>query len=385
MHSDLRLWKTIHLENLRHNVVNIRQYIRPRHILAVVKADAYGHGSVTVAQALAEDGVRYFGVASVAEALALRKAGITGEIIILGSLFSSEIPLLTQYRLTPTVSSYKEALAIQRTSAPCSVHVKVDTGMGRFGLPLAEAVTVIRAIHALPGISITGIFSHFATADVDPVFSDIQLARFEAVLMALRQHCIVIPYVHMANSAGILSGMAPDFNMVRLGLLLYGLRPPGSPELIKVRPVLELCTRLVFIKSLAPGDSVSYGRHFVAQKPMTLAVLPVGYRHGFPRALSNQANVSVRGVLAPVVGAVCMDYTMIDITHIPQSVVGDVAILIGRDGTVCVTVEAWCAHTGLIPYEVLCGLHGDIDTVVIKGGRKHDPLGSHRERDHCPS
>ena len=345
----------ISLPALRHNLQQVVQRIGTAAILAVVKADAYGHGAIPVSRTLLAAGAHQLGVATVEEGLALRGAGVTAPILVMGDI--GDIPTIQRANLTPVLPSRDAVetaarLADPRT-VPLCVHLKVDTGMSRLGLTPDEALSMLKSGWP-PTLQLEGVMSHLASADEpDDKPTEQQLARFRTFLDAIRSAGLKVPTAHIANSAAILRFPASRFDLVRPGLMLYGYST-GSSRAADLRPALTWKTRVIQTKRVAAGQPVSYGGTFVATRPTTLAVLPVGYADGYGRALSNKGHVLLGGRPAPVVGRVCMDLTVVDVTDHPAVRPGDEAILVGRQGSAAITADDLAAWQNTISYEVLC-------------------------------
>jgi len=345
----------IHLPSLRHNLQEVTRRVGTATVLAVVKANAYGHGAVPVAQALLAAGARQLGVATMEEGLALRDAGVTAPILVMGGVY--DIPAMQRSALTPVLPSHDAIATAARlanpSTAPLRVHLKIDTGMSRLGLAPAEALVVL-ASGWPPTLCLEGVMSHLASADEpDAGPTEQQLARFRAFLNAMQTAGLIVPTAHIANSAAILRFSSSHHDLVRPGLMLYGYtsRPTPSADL---RPVLTWKTRVIQIKRVEQGRAVSYDRTFIASRPSILAVLPVGYADGYSRALSNKGHVLIGGRPAPVVGRVCMDLTVVDVTDHPVVRPGDEAALLGRQGSAAITAHDLAAWQDTISYEVLC-------------------------------
>ena len=359
----------IDLGALRHNLAQVRRLAGAREVIAIVKADAYGHGAVPVARALAAEGVTRFGVALVEEGRALREAGIRGEVLVLGGFGEDQADEIVELGLTATIfhPGHADALneAARRAGRAAPVHVKIDTGMGRLGFAVDAAPDAIAAVTRLPGLRLDGVMTHFADADLaDPAYAREQMMRFDRVVEALASRGVSAPIRHAANSAAVMAASSwrsamggPLYEAVRPGLMLYGARPgPAVGAGVDLRPVLSLTTRILLLKRVPPGTPISYGRTFVTRRESLIAVLPIGYADGYPRALSNAGRVLVRGRAAPVVGRVCMDLTMVDVTDVPGAAEGDEAVVIGTQGAAAITVEEVADGAGTIAYEILCGI-----------------------------
>ncbi len=358
-------WLDVDLDAIAHNVRAIKAYVGPNvTLMAVLKADGYGHGAVKVARTALNNGAGWCGVASLNEAVALRSAGIDAPVLILGftPAWHAREALLRDVALTvydlDTARAY--ARAAQELRRTVRVHVEVDTGMSRLGILPDAAPDFVRAIAALPGVQVEGIFTHFSCADSDAAYTQRQLSRFRDVLSSIGDCLPAIRYVHAANSAGALAYPEARFNMVRIGLAMYGLNPfypaPLKPAGLSLRPALTWKTTIAQVKTLPPGTPVSYGGRFRCERETTIAVIPVGYADGFRRAPQTFGEVLVRGRRAPIVGVVCMDQTMIDVSHIPGVRLGDEVVLIGRQADQCITAEDVAARLGTISYEVVSAI-----------------------------
>jgi alanine racemase len=336
-------------------------------MLVTVKADAYGHGLIPVSKKLVSCGVDYLGVASIDEGIALRDAGIRVPILVLGMILPRDVRPLLQYGLTPTVCTLELACALNRQAAAqgkrVKAHIKVDTGMGRLGVLQADALALVRSISRLKRLQIEGIFTHFAFADLDEEFTLYQLRLFATLLASLRNEGIEVPFVHAANSMGLFNFRNSHFNMVRPGLVMYGLRPAASCKLA-LKPVLSLKTRVVYRKRVPAGYGLSYGRTYVTKKETTVVTLPVGYGDGYPRNLSNAAPVLIGGKKFRISGRICMDQILVDVGDAKVRA-GEEVVLIGKQGTNRITAETLAALAGTIPYEIVCGLGSRIPRIYL--------------------
>ncbi len=358
-------WLDVDLDAIAHNARAVKAVVGEAvALMAVLKADGYGHGAVKVARTALNNGASWCGVASLNEAAALRSAGIDAPILILGftpAWHAREALLrdlaLTVYDLDVARAYSRAARELGRVAR---LHVKVDTGMGRLGVLPDAAADFVRAVADLPAVQLEGIFTHFSCADCDPAYTQLQLARFRQVLDALGAPASLARYVHAANSAAALAYPEARFNLVRIGLALYGLNPffpaPLQPTGLALRPALSWKTTIAQVKRLPPGAPVSYGKRFVCERETTIAVIPVGYADGFRRAPGTFGEVLVRGRRAPIVGAVCMDQAMIDVSHIPGARLGDEVVLIGQQGDQRITAEDVAARLGTISYEVISAI-----------------------------
>ncbi len=337
--------------------------------MAVVKANAYGHGAVDVSRALAQAGVTRLAVATVHEGIALREAGINGNILVLGALLDSHVQELFSYRLTPVINEQRllSQLAKEAEAAnkPLSIHIKVDTGMGRLGLPASELMTFLDAFPRWKSLRIEGFMTHLADSDGDDSsHTEQQLKSFCGLLEQVEQRGMTVPFVHVANSAAIIRYPQSHFSMVRPGIMLYGYHTlPDAVPCPQLQPVLSLRTTVMQLRTIKPGETVSYNRTFVAKRPSTIAVLPIGYADGYNRQLSNKGFVLIDGKRAPIVGLICMDMTMVDVTDIPSVRVGDSVTLIGRQGQEAIWADEIAGWTGTIPYETLCAIGSRIPRV----------------------
>jgi alanine racemase len=340
-----------------------------RSIIAVVKAQAYGHGAIPVSQRLQELGAAMLGVGLVEEGRELREAGITAPLLLMDPLFPEQVDAVVENKLTPVVFSeslvHGLSAAARKRNAILDVHVKIDTGMGRIGVSPEEAAGLIERISAAGNLRIQGLMTHFADADLrDKSFAGLQTDRFEQLLRSLADRGVTVPMRHAANSAAVLDFHRALFTAVRPGLMLYGYDPvENGGHASALEPVLSLLTRIAVLRRFEPGTPVSYGRTFVTKRSSLIAVLPVGYADGFSRGLSNRGHALVRGRRAPVVGRVCMDMCMIDVTDIPDVCEGDAVALIGKQGNEAITAEDIAGLTGTIAYEVLCGVSSRVPRI----------------------
>jgi alanine racemase len=328
-------------------------------LLAVVKADAYGHGAVPIARKLEKLGVAYLGVAISDEGVELRKGGVKVPILILGGIYKESVDQVLKYNLTPVV--FKEesleilAKATKRRQKKVRVHLKVDTGMGRLGVPLNLWPTFLKGLKQFPKIEIEGILSHFSMTDEEESFTTHQWREFQEAAALAKEMGISYKFLHIANSGTLIAFPSYLGNLVRPGIMLYGAYPSlNFQDLIQLKPVMTLKTHIHFLKSVAPGTRISYGGTFITKRESLIATLPIGYADGYSRHLSNQGQVLIRGKRAPIVGKVCMDFTMVDVTEIPNVSLGDEVILMGKQGKEQITVEEIAKKINSISYEVLC-------------------------------
>jgi alanine racemase len=370
-----RAWVEIDLAALAHNVRQIRGLLAPQtKIMAIIKADAYGHGAIDIAHTLIAAGVEWLAVATVTEGIELRTAGVNAPILILGAANSDvQVQAIVQWDLQPTICTLDQAILISKTIAqfqprsPMSVQIKLDTGMSRLGANWQEAVTFFGEVAGLPYLAIGGLYSHLATADEpDPTVLEMQLDRFQQATAAIRAAGHQLPMLHLANSAGILVSDRLHYQLVRPGLILYGLCPaPHLQSKIDLQPVLSVKARISQIKDITAGTGVSYGYRFIADRDLRLAVVDIGYADGVPRRLSNRMQVAIRGQLVPQIGSITMDRIMLDISQIPDLQVGEVATILGQDGDVNITADDWANELGTISWEILCGFKGRLPRVGI--------------------
>ena len=367
--SYYRVRAYIHQEALRANLQQIRRTIGPGpKIMAVIKANGYGHGVENLLPVLEEEQVAAYAVAVVEEGIRLRELGVTKPILLLGFTAPSDAPTLVQYDLSATVFTLAMAEHLSQAAAAAGktarVHIALDTGMSRIGFPCtSESVEVIRQIQELPALRIEGMFTHYARADeADKTAARRQLARYNEMYQALTDAGVVIPVRHTSNSAAIMELPEAHFEMVRAGIILYGLTPSEEmdTQAFPLHPVMELKTHVVYIKQIEAGDAVSYGCIFRAETPMRIATVACGYGDGYHRAATGGATVLIHGQRAPIVGRICMDQMMADVTDIPGVKAGDTAVLLGEDGSETVTAEDIARWSGTISYEVLLAATGRV-------------------------
>ena len=331
-------------------------------VLAVVKADAYGHGAVQVSRALAAAGAPIFAVATIEEAAILRHAGIEQPILVMGIVLPGQEELLLQYRLTPYIFDLETAHRLSEiaTRKGCTVgyHLKVDTGMSRIGFDPLDLQQVLTLLKKFTGLEMQGVMSHFALADApDDPFSAEQVLRFRQIFDLVRTAGFTPEFIHQANSAGILTGVTSDCNLARPGIALYGGFPSDAFADVDLHSAMNLRSAIVQLRTVLPGTGVSYGHRFVAERPSKIATLPIGYADGYNRLLSGIGEAFVRGERVPVAGRVCMDWIMLDVTDVADVQVGDEVTLLGCDSVGNVLrAEEWADKIGTINYEVFCGI-----------------------------
>ena len=365
---------TIDLDILTANFRNIREKAGVP-VMAIVKADAYGHGAIQVARQLKNE-CAYFGVSSMLEAMELRKAGIENPILILGQIPVSAFSTAIRENIRPTLSRYEDAVALsetaQRLGQEAPFHMAVDTGMSRLGFQVTEEDADLCAAAAkLPGLVPEGIFSHFATADsADLSAAKAQAALFDRFYEMLQSRGVNIPIRHMNNSAGIMN-FDRHYEMVRAGIVMYGLYPSDEvdPSLLALKPALTWSSRITHIKTLEAGRAISYGGTYVTCAPTRVATIPVGYADGYRRSLSNRFYVLIAGKKAPILGRVCMDQMMVDVTDIPEAEVGGRVVLIGPDGENAICMEAIAEAAGSFNYEFVCGISRRVPRFYRQDGK----------------
>lgn len=355
-------WVEIDLGALAHNVAAVKAMVGPKVTLfAVVKADAYGHGAVAVARTALQNGASCLAVANLAEALTLRDAGISAPILMLGALSPGAVREAIRQDVTITLHDFDHAEAFDRAArelgARLRVHVKVDTGMGRMGVLVSEAVTFFRQLVRLSNLDVEGIYTHFSSADEDAEYTAGQVRAFKEVLAPLRGGGFSFKYIHAANSAGMLASAQNHFNAVRVGIALYGLSPSDQVRVPdSFRPVMRWKTQIAQVKTLPPGHAVGYGNSYVTTGNERIAVLPVGYADGLRRGPQNQGEVLVHGVYAPIIGRVSMEKTIISVDHLPDVRAGDEVVMLGSQGGETITAADIAARWGTISYEVVCSV-----------------------------
>ena len=376
-----RTWAQIDLDALRHNYTLIREKLAPDcRMLCVVKADGYGHGAVPVARELAKNGADYFAVSNIEEAKDLRQGGLSENILILGYTPLEKLDELWAYNIAQTVFSlpYAEALSekAKEKGAPITVHVKLDTGMGRLGFPYYAEESSIEEIQkacTLPGLTCEGIFTHFAASDMaeEDSYTQRQFDLFMNGVERLAGKGVTFQYRHCCNSAAVLRHPDMHLDMVRPGLILYGLSPAEDlPSAERLVPVMSLKTVISQLKWVEEGQAVSYGLTYRAKRPTRLATLPVGYADGYSRSLSNRGTVCIKGQEVPIAGRVCMDQTVADVTDIPGCTEKDIVTLFGTDGSCTIPVERIAELAGTINYEIVCDIGKRVARIFIKDGQE---------------
>jgi alanine racemase len=371
-----RAWLTLRELALVHNIRQIRARLSPQtELMAIVKADAYGHGAIAVSLRALAEGVTCLGVATLPEGIQLRQAGISVPILILGAVYDpKEIDAIALWQLQPTLCSPEQALLFaQSLQRPITVHLNIDTGMGRLGPLWPQGEAFIRFVMDLPNLQIGGIYSHFATADdPNPGFMQLQAQRFDELVQRSRLLGLDGVKFHLANSAGTFADRLFHYDLVRVGLSLYGLYPGPQFYGVALKPVMAVQARITQIKSVPAGMGISYNHRYITRTSSQIAVVGIGYADGVPRRLSNRMEVLVKGQRVPQVGTITMDQIMIDVTTV-QANVGDVVTLIGSDGVEAtgftqpqeITIQEWAEALGTISYEIACGFNQRLPKIVI--------------------
>jgi len=364
----------IDLDAIRRNFTAVREKAGVK-VMAVIKADAYGHGAVQVAKLLQED-CAFFGVSSMLEAMELRRAGLRNPILILGHTPVHAFPTAIMENIRPTIYRWEDALALseaaQALGMTAAFHLAVDTGMSRIGFQVTqEDADLCAGIAGLPCLHAEGIFSHFATADCE----DLNRARqqtelFDRFCAMLRQRGVRIPIRHLDNSAGLMN-FSRHYEMVRSGIVTYGMYPSSevSPDLLKLEPALQWLSRITHVKTLPAGREISYGGTYTTTRETTVATIPVGYADGYRRNLSGKFHVLIRGKKAPILGRICMDQMMVDVTDIPGAAVNDKVVLVGKYGSEEITMEQIAAAADSFNYEFVCGISRRVPRIYVRGGK----------------
>ena len=375
-----RVKAVISLDAVEHNFHEMRKNIaQDTKMIAVVKANAYGHGAVQIAHLIQNyDYIWGFATATAEEALALRKAGVMKPILILGIVFDEYYPELVRNHIRPAVCEYEEArkLSAEAVSQGETVHIHIalDTGMTRIGFAdIPESVEEIRKIAALPNLEIEGMFTHFARADeYDRSPAMVQLERYREFSGRVADAGVEIPLHHCSNSAGIIRVPEANLSIVRAGITIYGIYPSAQVEtdIVRLDPVMELKSHVTYVKDVEPGTAISYGGTFAADRKLRVATVPVGYADGYPRQLSNKGWVLIHGQKAPILGRICMDQFMVDVTDIPDVCKGDEVTLIGRDGDEFISMDEMGELSGRFSYEFACDISTRVPRIYIKDGRE---------------
>jgi alanine racemase len=368
-----RAWVEIDRAALFHNVQQLRKLLAsPTQLMAVVKADAYGHGATMVARTALDAGASGLCVATLQEGIQLREAGIEAPILLLGATNTPEqVGAIAHWQLQPTICTPQQALVFSETlgglKKTLSVHLKIDTGMSRLGMPWQEATQFVQLVQGLPYLEIGSVYSHLATADsLDPTVMRLQHQRFEEAIAQLHDAGITPPRLHLANSAATLTDPALHYDLVRVGLALYGLYPASHLQpVIDLKPVMQVKARVTQVKTIPPGTGVSYGYQFIADRQLRLAVVGIGYADGIPRNLSNKMTVLIRGQQVRQIGAITMDQLMLDVSEISDLQTEEVVTLIGQDGDLSISADDWAQSLGTISWEILCSFKHRLPRVVV--------------------
>lgn len=372
-HETERAWIEINMENLRHNVRVLQKAMRPGcELMAVVKADAYGHGDALIASELNRMGIRAFAVATIEEGIRLREQGIQGEILILGYTCACRAFQLKEYDLTQTLISFAHAESLNRQGIGVKVHIKIDTGMHRLGIP-GEEFAAVRKVFSMENLNVCGIFTHLSCPESrrqdDIAFTRKQIDGFFGLTDALKGSGAALPKLHIQSTYGFLDYPDISCDYVRIGIALYGVYSSREDDTVlkpDLRPVLSLKSRVVLIRPVPAGESIGYGRSFTAGRDIRIGILPVGYGDGYPRSLSNGKGIAlINGHAAPVIGRICMDQLAVDVTDVENVSVGDIATLIGTEGGGELSAPAVAGHFGSISNELLCRMGARLPAVAL--------------------
>ncbi len=378
MHNYLS-WVEVDLKAIRNNFKQIRTMVQERQVellpypvkgrkstrfpdvLTVIKADAYGHGMIQVAQTLGRMKVNFFAVSDIPEGVLLRKNGIKKKILLLETSLPSQVKDIVDYNLTPTVCTLSLAAAIntyaKKIGRTVDVHIKIDTGMGRLGVWHRGAEGFIKDVMRSKNLAVKGLYTHFPLADSNPDYTVAQVQQMHELVKTLDQQGLVVPYVHAANSAGLIDYQAVIFNLVRPGIMLYGLYSDARlARKVKLQPAMSVKSRIIFVKTILKGQGISYGHTFVAPRDLVAAVLPIGYSDGYFRSLSNKSSVLVDGLRCPILGRVTMDQIVVDVSQVPGVKIGQPAVILGKQKQAEITADELAGHAGTINYEILCSL-----------------------------
>ena len=374
-----RTWCEVNLDHVQYNI-DLIQKTAQKQIIAVVKADAYGHGDKYVCRELARSGVEWFAVSGITEAVALREQGFTQNILVLGYTPAENAGLLSRHRITQAVYDMDYAIALNEAlksrGEQIDVHVKVDTGMHRIGFlqnNAHHAAEEILQVAKMPSFFVKGIFTHFCHSDsydADAVnYTKRQMEYLDAAVRECREQGLVFEMIHAQNSAGIASYQNENYNYARAGIILYGLAPSDEMEdAMALRTVMSWKAAVSMVKTVAPGSAISYGRTFVTERAMKIATVTVGYADGYSRSFSSRAEVLIHGKRCRVLGRVCMDQMMVDVTGVPDVKIGDTAVLMGKDGEQEITADELARLQGTINYEIVCGISRRVPRIYYRAG-----------------
>ena len=374
--DDILTWAEIDLDAITFNAAGLKARARGKaELMVTVKANGYGHGAVEVARAAIGGGATRLAVHRTQEGVQLRQAGIIAPVLLMGYTLPAESERIVQWNLTPTVNSKPQAESLSAAAVTAGkslpIHVKVDTGMGRYGLLPGEVLDFVRFLSGLPGLALEGLYTHHAVADLaDKTFTSHQFSIYMDVVRRLEAESLAFPLKHVANSATTLDLPEMALDMVRCGIALYGLHPSDEVvPAIPLRPALMLKSHVARVRTLSAGASISYGRTYIADKPTRVALIPVGYGDGYHRILSNRGAVLIHGQRASIVGRVCMDQFVVDVSHIPDVELHDEVVLIGRQGEEHIPAEEVARWAETINYEVTTSLLPRVVRVYLKGGK----------------
>lgn len=376
MHNEIT-WAEIDLDAIAHNARQLKKHVGERtELMAVVKANAYGHGAVPVAQAALEGGASRLAVARVEEGLQLRAGGVTAPILVMGYAIPEQAEDIVRHRLTPTVNTLELARALsaevaQQKTAPLPVHLKIDTGLNRFGLLPEEVLDFARMLVASPGLFLEGFWTHFACADeADKSYTYHQFGVYCQAARQLEEAGIAIPLKHVANSAATLSLPEMHLDMVRCGITIYGLRPSAEVEMVvPLRPAMTIKSRIARVRTLPAGSGIGYSRTYITERATPVALVPIGYGDGYRRGLSNKGAVLIHGQRAPIIGRVCMDQFMVDVSAIPDVRQDDEVVVLGRQGEEEISAEEIGAWVGTNNYETVVAILPRVPRIYLRGGQ----------------
>lgn len=373
-----RAWVEVDLGAIAENIRQLKGLLSPQtKLMAVVKADAYGHGAVSVAKTVFQAGAEWLAVATLPEGIELREAGIKQPILLLGAIHTAEeVQAIAHWQLQPTLCTPQQALLFSETlnqlDQSLAVQIKIDTGMSRLGTPWQQGLEFFKLVQRLPNLELAGIYSHFATADSpDPTVMRQQHYRYENVINEIRDHWQSdadpqFPLLHISNSAATLADRNLHYDMVRIGLSVYGLYPATHlTSVVTLKPAMQIKARVTQVKTIEAGTGVSYGYQFIAKKQTKIAVIGIGYADGIPRNLSNKIKVLIRGQWVNQIGTITMDQIMLDVSEIPDLQVGEVVTLLGEDGEYSISADDWANTIGTISWEILCGFKHRLPRVNI--------------------
>lgn len=355
-----RTWSEVDLGAIKNNLLQIQKKVGPKiNIIAVIKADAYGHGAVAVAQLAQQLKIPYLGLATIDEAIALRHQGIKSPILLLSCCQNYEVEAVAEYQFIPNICSLevgkKLNLIAGKKKLVLSFHTEIDTGIGRVGAFYPEAAKLIKQLAQYSHLRLNGVFTHFASADNDPEFTNLQFKRYQQNLAELTAAKICVPFRHVANSATVLAYPQMYLDGVRPGLIIYGLYPAKSMlRLAELQSAMSLKSRVIFLKRAKPGRTVSYGRTYITTRNTMIATISAGYRNGYPRLLSNLGEVLIHGTRVPIIGRICMDQFLVDVTLIPNVQLGDEVVLFGKQGKNQIEIDAVAQWASTISYEIVC-------------------------------